>query len=43
MRQFLNRFIQVILHPDSFFERIRTEKNWTMPLLQLAVLALRRT
>jgi hypothetical protein len=40
MREFPSRFIQVTLHPDSFFEHIRTEKSWTMPLLHLTVLAL---
>jgi hypothetical protein len=40
MREFLNRFVQVTLHPDMFFEHIRTEKSWTMPILHLAALAL---
>lgn len=40
MCEFQSRFVQVILHPDSFFERIRAETSWAMPLLHLTVLAL---
>jgi hypothetical protein len=40
MREFLGRFVRVTLQPDSFFERIRTEQRWTMPLLHLTVLTL---
>jgi hypothetical protein len=40
MQEFLNRFVQVTLYPDMFFERIRADKSWTLPLFHLAALAL---
>jgi len=39
MRTFLQRFLEVTWRPDAFFERIREERSWKMPLVHLLVLA----
>jgi hypothetical protein len=40
MYAFLGRFVEIVMRPDVFFERVREEKGWRKPLLHLIVLAL---
>lgn len=40
MFNFLRRFVQVVVDPEAFFERVRLEKGWGKPLAHLAILVL---
>lgn len=40
MRTTLRRFVEIVIDPDAFFERVREEKAWSKPLAHLAILAL---
>jgi hypothetical protein len=39
MKEFFARMIQVVATPETFFERIRNENRWGMPVLHLLFLA----
>jgi hypothetical protein len=39
MKEFINRFFQVTIAPDTFFTRIRCEQSWKMPLFHLFALS----
>lgn len=38
MKEFFARIIQVVITPETFFEGIRNEKKWSMPVLHLLFL-----
>lgn len=40
MFAFFGRFVEIVIHPDVFFEHVREEKEWRKPLRHLIVLAL---
>ncbi|MBN2391198.1 MAG: hypothetical protein JXR84_10760 [Anaerolineae bacterium] len=40
MRTYFKRFFEIVVHPDTFFDYVREERNWRKPLVHLAILTL---